>query len=300
MSGFRCGTVAIVGRPNTGKSSLLNRLLGQKIASVSRKAQTTRRSLAGILTTPACQYVFVDLPGYQTRHGGALNRALNRQAAEGARACDVALFVTEALRFGATDREALARIPAEPAVVAAVNKSDLLGRPGELLPFIDRLRKERPFAAIVPVSARTGRNLPELLRAIEAQLPEGPAAYPANQLTDKDERFFAAEILREKLFLLLGDELPYRCEVTIESFREEGAGARRPALRRVEAAIWVEKASQKAIVIGAGGALLKRIATAARRDMERLFGGKVYLGTWVRVRKDWSGDARMLRQLGLG
>lgn len=294
MTGFRCGTVAIAGRPNTGKSSLLNKLLGQKIAIVSPKAQTTRRSLTGILTTPACQFLFVDLPGYQTRHAGPLNRALNRQAAEGARDCDAALFVVEALRFSEADREALARIPAGQKTVAAVNKVDLVKRPAELLPFIDRLRQEREFAAIVPVSARTGRNLPELLRVLEGLLPEGPAAYPADQLTDKDERFFAAEILREKLFQLLGEELPYRCEVTVESFREEGK------LRRIEATIWVEKESQKAIVVGAGGGLLKRISTAARRDMERLFGGKVYLGTWVKVRKDWSGDARMLRQLGLG
>jgi GTP-binding protein Era len=294
MSAFRCGTVAIAGRPNTGKSSLLNKLLGQKVAIVSPKAQTTRRSLTGILTAPGCQYLFVDLPGYQTRHAGALNRALNRQATEGARDCDVALFVTEALRFGKADRDVLARIPEEQPTVAAVNKVDLLRRPAELLPFIERLQRERPFAAIVPVSARTGKNLPELLRVLEGLLPEGPAAYPADQLTDKDERFFAAEILREKLFQLLGEELPYRCEVTIESFREEGR------LRRIEATIWVERESQKAIVIGAGGDLLKRVSSAARRDMERLLGGKVYLGTWVKVRKDWSGDVRMLRQLGFG
>jgi len=294
MSAFRCGTVAIAGRPNTGKSSLLNRLVGQKIAIVSPKAQTTRRTVTGILTTPACQYVFVDLPGYQTRHASVLNRALNRQATEGARDCDVAVFVVEALRLSEADREVLARIPETQQLVAAVNKIDLVRNRLELLPFIERLQKERRFAAIVPVSARTGRNLPELLRVIEGLLPEGPAAFPADQLTDKDERFFAAEILREKLFQLLGEELPYRCEVTIESFKEEGR------LRRIEATIWVERESQKAIVIGGGGALLKRISTAARKDMERLFGGKVYLGTWVKLRRDWTGDARMLRQLGLG
>jgi GTP-binding protein Era len=300
MADFRCGTVAIAGRPNTGKSSLMNKLLGQKIAMVSPKAQTTRRTLTGILTTPSCQFVFVDLPGYQSRHPGALNRALNRQATEGARDCDVALFLVEAGRFGAADREVLERIPQGQQVVLAINKLDLVGNPRELLPFIERLRNERPFAAIVPVSARTGKNLPELLRVIEGLLPEGPAAYPADQLTDKDERFFAAEILREKLFQLLGEELPYRCEVSIESFREEGLGSRGTTLRRIEATVWVEKESQKAIVIGAGGGLLKRISTAARKDMEKLFGGKVYLGTWVKVRRDWTGDARLLRQLGLG
>ena len=294
MSAFRCGTVAIAGRPNTGKSSLLNKLVGQKIAIVSPKAQTTRRTVTGIFTTPSCQYVFVDLPGYQTRHVNVLNRALNRQATEGARDCDVAVFVVEALRYGTEDREVLARIPAEQRVVLAVNKIDLVKNRLELLPFIERLQKERGFAAIVPVSARSGRNLLELLKVVESLLPVGPAAYPADQLTDKDERFFAVEILREKLFQLLGEELPYRCDVAIESFREEGR------LRRIEATIWVERDSQKAIVIGAKGGQLKRISSAARRDMERLFDGKVYLGVWVKVKRDWTGDARLLKQLGYG
>lgn len=294
MGAFRCGTVAIAGRPNTGKSSLLNGLVGEKLAIVSPRAQTTRRTLAGILTTPACQYVFVDLPGYQTRHVNVLNRALNRQATDGAQECDVVAFVIEALRLTQADREALARIPASQRVVAVVNKVDLVKHQADLLPLIDRLRKLREFEAIVPVSARTGRNLPELLKVLESLLPEGPAAYPADQLTDKDERFFAGEILREKLFQLLGEELPYRCEVSLESFREEGR------LRRIEATIWVEKDSQKAIVIGKGGELLKRISTAARKDMERLFDGKVYLGVWVKVRRDWTGDARLLKQLGYG
>jgi GTP-binding protein Era len=300
MSAFRCGTVAIAGRPNTGKSSLLNKLVGEKIAIVSSKAQTTRRTLAGILTTPTCQYIFSDLPGYQTRHVNALNRVLNRQATEGARDCDVVVFVVEALRYAAEDREVLARIPQEQRVVLAVNKIDLVKNRLELLPFIERLQKERDFTAIVPVSARSGKNLPELLRVLEGLLPQAPAAYPVDQLTDKDERFFAAEILREKLFQLLGDELPYRCEVAVDSFREEGQGRRGPSLRRIETTIWVEKDSQKAIVIGAGGAMLKRISSAARRDMERLFDGKVYLGVWVKVRRDWSGDARLLKQLGYG
>jgi GTP-binding protein Era len=294
MAAFRCGTVAIAGRPNTGKSSLLNKLVGEKVAIVSPKAQTTRRSLAGILTTPACQYIFVDLPGYQTRHVNVLNRALNRQAIDVALECDVVAFVVEAGRFTAADRQVLERIPASQPVVAVVNKVDLLKDRLQLLPFLDRLQKERAFEAMVPVSARSGRNLPELLKVLEALLPEGPAAYPEDQLTDKDERFFAAEILREKLFQLLGEELPYRCEVAIESFKEEGR------LRRIEATIWVEKDSQKAIVIGKGGETLKRISSAARRDMERLFDGKVYLGVWLKVKKDWTGDTRLLRQLGYG
>jgi GTP-binding protein Era len=300
MGAFRCGTVAIAGRPNTGKSSLLNKLVGEKLAIVSPKAQTTRRTLTGILSTKTCQYVFVDLPGYQTKHVNVLNRALNRQATDGASDCDLVLFVVDASRFGQPDREVLERIPAKQRVVAVVNKVDLLKSQLELLPFIERLQKEGRFEAIVPVSARSGRNLPELLKVIESLLPEGPAAYPLDQLTDKDERFFAAEILREKLFQLLGAELPYRCEVALDSFREEGQGRRGPSLRRIEATIWVERDSQKPIVIGAKGEQLKRISTAARKDMERLFGGRVYLGVWVKVKRDWSGDARLLKQLGYG
>ena len=294
MSAYRCGTVAIAGRPNTGKSSLLNKLIGEKIAIVSPKAQTTRRTLTGILSTMTCQFVFVDLPGYQTKHVNVLNRALNRQATDGASDCDLVLFVVDASRFGQPDRDVLERIPAEQRVIAVVNKVDLVKNQLELLPFIERLQTEGLFQAIVPVSARSGRNLPELLKVVEGLLPEGPAAYPADQLTDKDERFFAAEILREKLFQMLGEELPYRCEVALESFKEEGR------LRRIEATIWVERDSQKAIVIGAKGEQLKRISTAARKDMERLFDGKVYLGVWVKVKRDWSGDARLLKQLGYG
>ena len=292
MSVFRCGTVALAGRPNTGKSSLLNRLVGQKLAIVSHKAQTTRRLVTGILTTADCQYIFVDLPGYQTRHVNVLNRALNRAASDGARDCDVVAFVVEALRFGPADRAALARIPAGQRAIAVVNKIDLVKDRLELLPFIEKLSGARDFAAIVPVSAQTGGNLPELLRVLREALPQGPAAYPAEQLTDRDERFFAAEILREKLFRVLGEELPYRCEVALESFREEGR------LRRIEATVWVERESQKPMVVGAGGATLKRIASAARRDMERLFGGKVYLGVWVKVKRGWTGDERALKQLG--
>ena len=298
MSAYHCGTVAIAGRPNTGKSSLLNKLVGHKLAIVSPKAQTTRHSVNGILSVENCQYVFVDLPGYQTKHVNILNRSLNRQATEGARDCDAVVFVVEATRYGAPDREVLRRIPPAQSVVAAVNKIDLLQDQLELLPFLERLQKEREFAAIVPVSARSGRNLPELLRVLAELLPEGPAAYPAEQLTDRDERFFAAEILREKLFLLLGEELPYRCDVSLESFKDEAPKGRGKGLRRIEATIWVERESQKPIVIGVKGELLKRVSTAARKDMERLFGGKVYLGVWVKVKRDWTGDERLLRQLG--
>lgn len=292
MSAHRCGSVGIAGRPNTGKSSLLNRLVGEKLSIVSSKAQTTRHLVTGILTSTDCQYIFVDAPGQQTGSRSVLNRALNRRATEAARDADVALFVIEAGRFGADDRAALERIPDEQRVVAVVNKIDLVKNDSALIPFLDRLSKVRDFHAVVPVSAKTGKNIPELLRVLREALPEAPAAYPPDQLTDRDERFFAAELLREKLFEQLGQELPYRCEVVIESFKEEGR------LKRIEATILVERESQKLIVLGERGARLKRMASAARRDMEKLFGSKVYLGTWVKVRRAWTDDKRVLRQLG--
>jgi GTP-binding protein Era len=292
MSAYRCGTIGIAGRPNTGKSSLLNRLVGQKLSIVSSKPQTTRHLVTGIVTQPDCQYVFVDAPGQQSQSRSVLHRRLNRRATQAARDADVALFVVEALRFGPEDHAVLDNIPGEQKVVAVVNKIDTLKKHAELIPFLDRLSRTRKFEAIVPVSAKTGKNIPELFKALRSALPEGPAAYPPDQLTDRDERFFAAELLREKLFQQMGEELPYRCEVVIDSFKEEGR------LRRIEATILVERDSQKAIVIGAGGERLKRMASAARKDMEKLFGGKVYLGTWVKVRKAWTDDARVLRQLG--
>jgi len=292
MSEHRCGTIGIAGRPNTGKSSLLNRLVGQKVSIVSPKAQTTRHLITGILTQPDCQYIFVDAPGQQIRSSNTFQRRLNRRATEAARDADVALFVVDALRFGPEDHAVLEKIPQSQRIVAAVNKLDLVKSRALLIPFLDRLAKTRDFAAIVPLSAKTGKNIPALLAALRDALPEGPDAYPADQLTDRDERFFAAELLREKLFEALGEDMPYRCEVVIDSFKEEGR------LRRIEATILVERDSQKPIVLGAGGERLKRMATAARKDMEKLFGGKVYLGTWVKVRKAWTDDARVLRQLG--
>jgi GTP-binding protein Era len=292
MNVHRCGTVGIVGRANTGKSSLLNRLLGHKLSIVSARPQTTRHLVTGILTREDRQYVFVDAPGQQLKARSTMQRALNRRATEAGRDTDVALFVVEALRFTPEDKAALERIPDGQKIIAVVNKVDTLKSRGAMIPFLDRLSRARAFHAVVPVSARTGKNLNELLRVVGEALPEGPAAYPADQLTDRDERFFAAELLREKLFEMMGQELPYRCEVVVDSFKEEGR------LRRIETTILVERDSQKAIVVGAGGERLKRMATAARKDMERLFGGKVFLGVWVKVRRAWTDDARVLRQLG--
>lgn len=296
MSGlpFRCGTIAIAGRPNTGKSSLLNRLLGQKLAIVSSKAQTTRHLVRGILTTADCQYVFVDSPGFQTRHENVLNKSLNKRATEAARDADIVLWVIEAGRMGDSDRALLGRISKSQDVIAVVNKVDLVKDNERLMPFLAAVEKEREFHAIVPVSAKTGRNSPELLRVIRAALPEAPALYPADQLTDRDERFFASELVREKLYRELGEELPYSCEVAIDSFKEEGP------LRRIEATVWVDRESHKPIVIGEKGERLKRIGTAARKDMERLFEGRVYLGLWVKVKRGWTDDDRALRAFGYG
>lgn len=292
MSAHRCGTIGMVGRPNTGKSSLLNRLVGEKLSIVSDKPQTTRHLVTGIVTRGDCQYIFVDAPGNPPRLKSVLHKTLTRRVAEAARDTDLVLFVVEALRFGPEDHAALERVPQEQKLIAVINKVDLLKNRAQLIPFLDRLAKTRSFEALVPVSARTGKNLGELLDVVKDCLPEGPAAYPPDQLTSHDERFFAAELLREKLFQELGQELPYRCEVIVESFRQEGR------LRRIEATILVERESQKAIVLGGKGARLKKMATAARKDMERMFGGKVYLGSWVKVRKAWTDDARVLRQLG--
>src|SRR5688572_19525902 len=228
MSTHRCGTIGIAGRPNTGKSSLLNRIVGEKLSIVSPRPQTTRHLVTGILTREDCQYVFVDAPGQQGRLRSSFHRTLNRRATEAARDSDVALFVVEAGRFAAEDRAALENIPESQKTIAAVNKIDLLKRESDLIPFLDRLSKTRAFEAMVPVSAKTGRNLPALLRALREALPEAPAAYPPDQLTDRDERFFAAELLREKLFEEMGEELPYRCEVMIDSFKQEGR------LRRID------------------------------------------------------------------
>ncbi|MFM9980694.1 MAG: GTPase Era [Burkholderiales bacterium] len=289
---FHCGTVGITGRPNTGKSSLLNRLIGQKLSIVSPKAQTTRHLVTGILSVPGCQYVFVDSPGFQTLHTNMFNKSLNRRATEAARDADVVLWVIAAPKLVEADRNFLSRVPAGQKVIAVANKIDLAKDAERMMPLLEEISKARTFHAIVPVSAKSGKNVDELMRVIREALPVAPALYPEDQLTDRDERFFASELVREKLFRELGEELPYSCEVAIDSFKEEGA------LRRIEATIWVDRESHKPIVIGDKGERLKRIGTAARKDMERLFDGKVYLGLWVKVKRGWTEDERALRSFG--
>jgi GTP-binding protein Era len=290
---FRCGTIALIGRPNVGKSTLLNALLGQKLSITSRKPQTTRHALRGVLTTRTAQFIFVDTPGFQSRHRSALNRAMNRSVLGALESVDVSILVVEATRFGAEDRALLKLAPPGTPLVLVVNKIDLTDAEG-LLPFLKKAEREAGFSEIVPVSARRRKGLDELLRALERHLPEQPAIHSEDDLTDRNERFLAAELLREKLFRHLGDELPYGAGVEIEKFEEQGA------LRRIHAAIIVEKESHKAIVIGSRGEKLKAIATAARVDMEKLFGGKVFLRAWVRVRGGWTEDEAAVRRLGYG
>lgn len=291
---FHTGLVAIIGRPNVGKSTLLNRLVGQKVSIVSRKAQTTRHRITGVLTEGNNQFVFVDTPGFQTHHRNALNATMNRTVTQVLQEVDVMMFLIEAGRFGPDDRKVVALLPPDAKVVLVINKVDLLEDKARLLPFMQSMAQEYPFAEIVPVSAERGQNTDELLRALSRYLPEGEPLFGADDITDRSERFLAAEFLREKLFRLLGEELPYGMTVEIEKFEVEGH------LRRIYAAIIVDKAGHKGIVIGKGGERLKRISTEARMELEKLFDGKVYLETWVKVKSGWADDERALKSLGYG
>jgi len=290
----RAGTVAIVGRPNVGKSTLLNRLVGAKISITSDKPQTTRQQVTGIVTRPGAQVVFVDTPGYQTGHDSVLNRAMNRSVAGGLQGVDAVVWVVEALVCDGRDEAVAGLLRRDLPVILAVNKTDTLKDRKRLLPFIARLAGMRDFAAVIPVSAAKGWQVNDLLDAIVPLLREGPPLHDADDITTVNERFLAAELLREKLFRLLGDELPYATTVEIEQFKEDGN------LRSIQASIVVDREGQKAIVIGKGGQKLKAIATEARRDMERLFGGKVFLEVWVKVRRGWADSEAFLRRLGYG
>lgn len=289
--GFRCGSVAIIGRPNVGKSTLLNALVGERVSITSSKPQTTRHRIRGILTTPQAQYVFVDTPGYQARHRSALNRYMNRGVAQAVGEVDCVVLVLEVGRFDTEDRRLLKLVSPATPLVLAVNKIDKSG-PEHVLPYLKSVSQARESAEVVPVSATRGRGLQELLRVLKGHLPRQDAMFPEDEYTDRSERFLAAEMVREKLFRLLGDEVPYGTGVTIDRFEEL------PRLRRVFASVVVEKASHKAMVIGAKGEKLKRIAGDARRDLERLLGAKVYLEVWVKVRGSWTDDETAIRQLG--
>ncbi|AOJ01358.1 MULTISPECIES: GTPase Era [Burkholderia] len=291
-TGFRCGMIAIVGRPNVGKSTLMNALVGQKISITSRKAQTTRHRITGIRTLDDAQYIFVDTPGFQTRHSTALNRSLNRAVTSTLTSVDAILFVIEAGRFGPDDQKVLDLIPPGTPTLLVANKLDRVSDKDTLYPFFQKMGALREFAEIVPLSAKHPEDILRLTDTIKPYLPEGEPIYGEDDLTDRSSRFLAAEILREKVFRWTGDELPYTSTVVIDKFEEEGR------LTRVFATILVERDSHKAMVIGKKGAKLKQISTEARQDMEKLFDGPVYLETFVKVRSGWADNEAGLRAYG--
>jgi GTP-binding protein Era len=292
VGAFRCGQVAIVGRPSVGKSTLVNALVGARISITSKRPQTTRYRIRGIMTTAAAQFIFVDTPGFQAHYRSRLNERMNRTVRDSLADVDVIVVVVDAARLTEADRDVLALLPDGVPVIVAVNKVDRLPDKTRLLPLLATIGAARDFAAIVPISAEKEWQLDALTAEIAGRLPPGPALYRADDLTDRDERFLAAEYLREKIFRLLGDEVPYAAAVAIDTFAHEAN------LRRIHATVFVEKASQRAILLGEGGTRMKAIASAARRDMERMFDGKVFLEVWVRVKSGWADDERMLTRLG--
>ncbi len=290
-----CGYCAIVGRPNVGKSTLLNRLMGQKLAITSRKPQTTRHSILGVRTLEGGQIVYVDTPGIHQRGDQPMNRYLNRTARSALADVDLVLFVVEAMKWTAEDEAVLeALVRAGLPTLLVVNKVDKAKDKSALLPFIAETAARFEFAEVFPVSARSGDNLPELEARILALLPEKPNFFPEDQLSDRSERFFAAEFIREQLIRRTAKEIPYALTVEIEQFKEENG------IYRIAAVVWVEREGQKNIIIGGKGAALKEVATRAREEMERFFGTRVFLQVWVKVKKSWSSDEGALIRLGYG
>ena len=289
---FRTGTVAIVGRPNVGKSTLLNKVVGAHVAITSRKAQTTRHRINGLLTNSDTQFIFVDTPGFQTRHSNVLNKRMNRTVQQVLSEVDVVVLVIEASGWDERDLPVLGLLPKGAPVILALNKVDRIKDREKFAHVLATWGARRDWAALVPVSAEKGTQLRPLLDEIRNRLPEAPAIYEEDEITDRPERFLAAELVRERIFRLLGDELPYSVAVVVDSFTVEGN------LRRIAATIFVDRTSHKAIVIGEKGATLKRIGTEARHAMEALFGSKVFLETFVKVKSGWADNDAALRQLG--
>jgi GTP-binding protein Era len=292
VQGQRCGLIAIVGKPNVGKSTLLNALVGQKISITSRKAQTTRHRITGVRSEGAVQYVFVDTPGFQTRHGNALNRSLNKTVVGAVSDVDLILMVVEAGQFNLADAQVLSLLPASVPAVLLANKLDQVHRRSELAPWLRDMQQRHDFAEFVPMSAKNAKDIERLLGICQKYLPEQPWMYGADELTDRSDRFMAAEIVREKLFRLTGDELPYTSTVIIDKYEEEGE------LRRIAATIVVERDNHKGMVIGEKGEKLKRIGTEARQELESLTGHKVFLEIWVKVRSGWADDDARVRSFG--
>jgi GTP-binding protein Era len=290
----RSGTVAIVGRPNVGKSTLLNRLVGAHVSITSRKAQTTRHRILGIRNDANAQLVFVDTPGFQKRFNNALNRAMNKSVTGTLSSVDAIVLVVEAWDWDERDDLLLELLPAGVPVVLALNKVDRVKDRGKLAQLLAACAAKRDFAALVPVSAEKGTQVDALAAEVAKLLPEGEPAYGPDDITDRSERFLAAELVREKLFRLLGDELPYTSAVVIDAFELEGE------LRRIQATIFVDREGHKAIVIGEKGATLKRIGTEARLAMQELFGSKVFLELWVKVKSGWADNEAIVREWGHG
>ncbi len=291
----RCGLVAIVGRANVGKSTLLNAILGQKLSITSRKPQTTRYQILGVKTVDATQLVFVDTPGWQRHPKNELNRMMNRQVRHALGDVDHAVLVTDARYWQADDQVVYDMLTqAELPIVLALNKHDLLKSKSDLLPLIAQLGTEKNFAAIIPTCSRSGSGVADLVQELSKAMPERAHLYPHDQITDRPERFFASEIIREKTLRFLGDELPYRTTVLIDEFKDEDN------VTRILATIWVERDSQKSIVIGKDGALLKRISVEARQDLEQLLERHVYLRVWVKTRHGWTDSPAAMQPLGLG
>lgn len=289
------GYVALIGRPNTGKSTLLNHLVGQKVSITSRRPQTTRHRIIGIKTDEHVQVMYVDTPGLHKTEGGMMSRYLNRAASGSLEGVDCILLLITSNGWKDEDEQALMHAQRQTApVILVINKIDKLKDPARLLPLIEQSRAKMNFAEIIPVSAQTGTGVTDLEATILRYLPAHPPHYPPDQLSDRNDRFMAAELVREQIFRLLGKEVPYATAVEIQEFKQE------PKLIRIEAVIWVEKDGQKAIVIGKNGERLKEIGRHARLAMQKAFASKVYLGLWVKVREGWSDDARALRSLGYG
>jgi GTP-binding protein Era len=290
------GMVAVIGRPNVGKSTLVNALVGERVSITSRKPQTTRDRILGVRTDADAQLIFLDTPGFQRRHRGALNRRMNENVTAALADVDAIVLVIESGGWTAADAEVLALLPpGSERVVLAINKTDLLADRDRLLPLMAESMQRYPFAAIVPVSAEKGRQLDDLVGALRPLLPEGMPLFEADQYTDRSARFLAAEQVREKAYRLLGDELPYGIAVTIDRW-DEGASER--DVVQIVATLIVERESHRAIVIGREGAKLREISRLARADIEKMLGRRVHLEVWVRVRRGWSDDARALRSLG--
>ncbi len=295
----RCGLIAIVGKPNVGKSTLLNALVGQKISITSRKAQTTRHRITGMHTQGASQYVFVDTPGFQTIHGNALNKSLNKAVQGAVGDVDVVFLVVEAGSFTSADEKVLSLLaPGIPTLLVA-NKLDTMKNRPEIMQWLQAMQDRHPFAEIVPMSAKNDKDVQRLLGIAEKYLPEQAWMYAADELTDRSEKFMAAEMVREKLFRLTGDELPYTSTVVIDKFEEEKGktkGVKR--MVRIAATIVVERDGHKAMVIGDKGERLKRMGMEARTELEKLYDAKVFLELWVKVRSGWADDAARVRSFG--